>query len=269
MKKVLYYILPLALFSGINEDRTLGPLDSGQITFEWLSNGAVLDHDTHHVLVFQKIFDVLKVRVMMEFGLGYSTKYFLDHVGKVISIDFITHGYGPDTMKKFLHVYRDYSNWIPIAMFSGYRGWDYDWAPYKHLASESIYKATSYANAYHKSYAKVDDFYIVELRAFLDKFLKYNKVEIAFVGHATYIRGELIQMLFGKVPVLVAHNTDRRQQKNQDDPYNLILVETPDSYEEIFIPTQGGTTVWIEKKEKYKALYQELKQLTQMREAGF
>jgi hypothetical protein len=260
MKNLLSLLLiPFCSFAGLYQDITQGPTKAEEITFDWLTQEGVADHDTQHILVFQKIFDALKVRTLMEFGIGYGTKYFLDRASKVISVDIITHGYGPDLMKKFLHVYRDYSNWIAIAMFSGYRGWDYDWAPYKHLASEAIYKATSYACSFHKSYAKIDDFYLVELGNFLDKLLKYNRIEVAFMGQSTFIRGEMIQMLFGKIPVLVAHNTDKRNQKNPDDQYNLVLVETPDTYEEIFVPTQGGTTVWIEKKEKYAPLIEALK----------
>jgi hypothetical protein len=261
MKKFFVLILlPILCHSSIYDDRFVGPTEAKEITFDWLTHAAVQPHETHHVLIFKKIFENTKIRTLLEFGLGYSTKYFLDQCTKVISVDIITHGYGPDVMKKFMRIYSDYSNWIPIAMFSGYIGLEYDWAPYKHMASESIYKATSYACAYHKNYSKIDDFYLVEMDAFIKNLLKYNKANLAFVGHATFIRGEVVQLLFDKVPIIVAHNTNKRKIGDQDDPYNLVRLVTPQNYEEIYFASEGGTTVWVQKNEKNKNLIEVLKQ---------
>ncbi len=257
--RFLLFLFPLFCYASIGDDLQSGPTVADEITYTWLTQGATQPHDTQHVMVFKKIFDTLKVKTFLEFGLGYPTKYFLDQCNKVISVDIITHGYGPAVMQKFLRIYADYSNWIPIAFFSGYLGWDYGWAPYKHLGSESVYKATSYQHAHHKTYAKIDDFYIIELNAFITNLLKYNKAEVAFTGHAIFLRGEIVQLLFDKVPIIVAHNTNKRNQGNQDDEYGLVRVVTPDNYEEIFFPLQGGTTAWIAKKEKYLGLIDELK----------
>lgn len=252
------FFTPFLLFAGISEDLLEGPTHVDQITYEWLVNEAVLPHDTQHVKVFKKLFESARVKTLLEFGLGYSTKYFLDHCNKVISVDVISHGYGPATMQKFLRVYADYSNWIPIAFFSGYMGCDYSWAPYKHLGSESVYKATSYQHAHHKNYANLDGFYLVELEAFISNLLKYNKVDVAFVGHAIFIRGDFVQLLFEKVPFIIAHNTEARRVSNPDDIYGLSRVVTPDSYEEIFFPVKGGTTLWVSRQEKYKKVIEVL-----------
>jgi hypothetical protein len=260
MKKLLFaLILPIFCYSGISEDLIEGPVSADAITLDWLCQGAVQNHDTQHVLVFKKLFETKKIKTLVEFGLGYSTKYFLESCNKVISVDIITHGYGPGIMQKFIRIYSDYSNWIPIAMFSGFRGWDYDWAPYKHLASEAVYKATSYQHAYHKSYAKLDDFYLVELTAFITNLLKFNKAEVAFIGHAIFLRGDLVKLLFDKVPIIIAHNTNKRNNKDVDDIYGLTQVVTPENYEEIFFPVTGGTTAWIQKKEQYTGLIETLK----------
>lgn len=255
MKKILFgFLLPIFCYAGISEDLLEGPTVADEITYNWLVQGAVQAHDTQHILLFKKLFEVTKVKALLEFGLGYPTKYFLDHCNKVISVDIITHGYGPGIMQKFLKIYADYSNWIPIAFFSGYIGWDYSWAPYKHLGSESVYKATSYQHASHKDYAKIDDFYLVELNAFITSLLKYNKVDVAFVGHAIFLRGDIVQLFFDKIPIIIAHNSDKRNEMDLDDIYGLSRVVAPDNYEEIFFPTEGGTTAWIIKKEKYAGL---------------
>lgn len=252
-------LLPLFCYSGINEDLYEGPESADDITFSWLTQDAISPHDTQFVLLFKKLFESAKIKTLMEFGLGYPTKYFLDHCNKVLSIDIITHGYGPAIMKKFMRIYSDYSNWIPIAFFSGYRSWDYDWAPYKHLGSESVYKATSYQHAHHKDYSKFDDFYLIELHAFLANLFKYNRADAAFIGHATILRGDFVQLLFDKTPIIIAHNSDKRNVKDPDDIYGLVRVITPENYEEIFFPTYGGTTIWISKKEQYKNLIETFK----------
>ncbi len=259
MRKFLFVLLlPFLGFSGITEDLMLGPTKADDITYNWLVQGAVKEHDSQHVMLFKRLFQLHKVKTLMEFGLGYPTKFFLDNCNKVISIDVITHGYGPGIMQKFLKIYSDYSNWIPISFFSGYRGWDFEWAPYKHMGSDAVYKATSYQHAYHKNYAKIDDFYLVELNAFITNLLKYNKTEAAFIGHAIFLRGDLVQLLFDRVPIIIAHNSRARMLELADDIYGLNRVVTPENYEEIYFDLEGGTTAWIMKKEGLKGLIQEL-----------
>ena len=166
-------------------------------------------------------------------------------------------------MKKFLSLYSDYSNWIPIAFFSGYLGWDYSWTPYKHLGSEAVYKATAYQHAHHKNYAEFDDFYLLELNAFIKNLLKYNKIDVAFTGHAIFLRGDIVQILFNKVPIIVSHNTNNRMREEPLDIWGLSRVVTPDNYEEIFFPLEGGTTAWIIKKDQFKGLIEALKKYAQ------
>lgn len=259
MKALLLFFLPLLCYAGISEDLMRGPLKADEVSYPWLTQAAVKDHDTDHVQLFKKLFELRKVRTLLEFGLGYSTKFFLDHCSKVISVDIITYGYGPEIMQKFLHVYSDYSNWIPIAFFSGYRGWDYSWAPYKHLGSESLYKATSYQHAHRKDYTKIDDFYLVELNAFISNLLKYNKPDVVFIGHAIILRGDFVQLLFDKVPLIIAHNTLNRKLGIAEDLYGLNRVITPENYEEIYFGLQGGTTIWIQKKETFQELTDKLR----------
>lgn len=257
--KILFLFLPFLSYADIGADLTQGPGKADEITYEWLSLEAVQQHDTQHVLIFKRLFELTRVKTLLEFGVGYPTKYFLDRCNKVISVDIITHGYGPETLKKFVRLYADYSNWIPIAFFSGYLGCDYSWAPYKHMASESIYKATAYQHAYHKDYSKLDDFYRIELNAFITNLLKYNKVDAVFAGHACFLRGDVVELMFNKVPIIVAHNTDKRDLEDPDDLYGLSRVVASENYEEIFFPVEGGTTVWILKKERYAGLIDEFK----------
>ena len=103
------------------------------------------------------------------------------------------------------------------------------------------------------------DFYLVELNAFIRNLLKYNKAEVAFIGHAIFLRGDIAQLLFDKVPIIIAHNANKRILGDLDDIYGLSHVITPDNYEEIFFPCEGGTIAWILKQDRYTTLIETLK----------
>jgi hypothetical protein len=206
-----------------------------------------------HPALFNEIFKEMKVRDFLQFGVDDSTKYFLDSCNKVFSVEFVTNGCGPDGIKRCLDLYRKYSNWVPIVYFTGYSG-ETNWAPYKYLGSEAIYKAISYHCATHKHYASIDDLYLHELKSFIGNLARYHKIDIAYVGTTAYIHGDLVQILFDKVPVIVANNTGCRT--GGDDLYGYSRVATPDDYEEIAF---DGVTVWVKQKEELQALAERLR----------
>ena len=200
----------------------------------------------------QTIFDNLKVKTALEFGISSYTQTLLESSSKVISVDFITHGHGPGLLKAEIERNQSYSNWIPIAYFTGYHG-EVNWAPYRYYGSESVYKAISHAGVTHESYALIDDFYITELNSFITNLKKCYKIDLAHIGGAMLLRGELIQIMFGKIPVIIGCHT----RSNSVDLYGYNNLVTPDDYEEIYIPTYN-TTVWVSNKEEYRILREQL-----------
>ncbi len=231
------------------------PSKADDITYDWLMNSA---NHTDHVAIFKKIFSKVKVKTFLEFGVGLSTKYFTDHCNKVVSVEFVTHGSGPETIKRYIDFYQDCYNWTPIVFFTGYQS-DTGWAAYKYLGSNAVYKANSYQSANQRTYAPLDDFYILELNAFTKSLIKTRPIEVAFVDCSLYLRGDLVQVLFDKSPIIVGHATSIRYCGLVDDVYGYSHIQTPLNYEEIFIAHGSGCTVWIEKKEQYKELVEELK----------
>lgn len=228
------------------------------ITYDWLVKYGDDTGLSDHVPHFRRIFDKYKARTFLEFGVGYATKYFLDSCNKVISVEFVTSVCRPDPMRKFLELYRGYSNWIPIVYFSSCPG-DVTWAPYKYLGTEAVFKANSYQPT-GRSYARIDGFYLKELDAFIDRLLQAHAIDIAFVsGGGLYIRGDLVELLFGKVPVIVAHHTSFRKPGVKEDLYGYSKVVTPEDYEEIYISAVQGTTVWIKKTDEFRELAEEMK----------
>ena len=210
---------------------------------------------------FEELFKQTRVKTLIEFGMGPLTADFLDSCNKVISIEFVTPGYGPGNYLTQLEHYREAANWIPVVYFSAFSG-DTNFAPYKYLGSESVYRAASYQCATHKDYSLIDPFYLTELSAFVGNFVRFHRIDVAFVNSfGIYNRGDLVQVLFEKVPIIVAYDTNVR--KDENDLYGYSRLKTPENYEEIYIPTGRGTTLWIDKKEKFQQLIQNIKDYAQ------
>lgn len=213
---------------------------------------------TDYLPYFHEIFNQMKVNTLLEFGYGLSTKYFLDECKKVISVEFVTHGCGPEGIKEVLGLFKEKSNWIPIAYFTGYHG-DTSWAPYKYVGTDKIYKAISYHCSTHQNYALVDNSYLNELKEFINNLAKSNKIDVVLVNTTAYIRGDLVRLLFDKVSIICAQNTKCRAVGEKNDVYGYSRVVTPDNYEEIYSDKGGGTTLWIKKEDKFKELIDLLK----------
>lgn len=229
-----------------------------EITYDFLVETGNSTGYCDHIPVFKKIFETIKVKTLLEFGLGYSTKYFLDHCTKVISVEVVTNGAGPEWIRKFLDLYKGYSNWVPVAYFSGYKG-DFSWAPYKYFGSEALAKADSYFGVTRQSYAGVDPSYIKELQTFINNLAKYNKIDVALVDPAMGIRAEFVQLLFGKIPVIISHDLGAWKLFGIDS-YGFANLKVPEDYEEIYINKGKGTGVWVQKKENFAPIIQALKE---------
>jgi len=257
---LIRYLIPLLICSLFTFADVQENID--EITYEWLVSQGELTGHTSHIHVFKKMFTEAKINRVLEFGLGFSTKYFLDCTEKVVSVEHVTNGAGPEWMKKCLELYKGYSNWIPIAYFTGYQG-DTHWAPYKFFGSESVYQAVSFQTSTHQNYALIDDTYVKELDLFITNLSRANKFDLAFVDSGLYLRGDLVQLLFNKVPIIIAHDTDCREVGMEDDVYGYSRIITPDNYEEIYIKDLKGTTIWIIKNENYVDILQSFKAYAQ------
>ncbi len=251
MKKI---VLCLIFYAQVSYGDTL--TQASDVTYEWLEG----NYETSFIPCMKEVLEKVKPRTLLEFGLGFGTKYFLDSCKRVVSVEVVTHGYGPDRIRNFLQFYRDYSNWIPVAYFSGYLG-DMSWAPYKYFGSDAVYVACSYSCATGLSYEEIDPFYLQELDEFISNLVKFNKIETVLIHPILFFRGDMVQLCFNKIPVIVASNTEARNDSSLNDPWGYRKVQTPDNYEEIAIPMYPETTVWVEKKSEFEALIHSLKTL--------
>lgn len=220
------------------------------ITEEWLVDVGKKTGYTEHIRHFKRLFSKMHVRTFLEFGCGFSTKYFIDHSEKVISVEFVTPGSGPEWLKYCMELYQDCTSWMPIAYFSG-PCLDTSWASYKYIGSESVYKAAAYQPVYRKSYAMVDPSFLLDLNKFVNQQIAENAIDVAFVDAGICIRGDLVQILFGKVPVIVAHDIGRSDRRKLNEVYGYGRLDVPKDYVEIYIPFGMGTAFWVKREDKY------------------
>ncbi len=252
-----YLILFLSL-AGIAQSAQPAKVD--EITYDFLIQTGNETGQCDHIAHIKKIFETCKVKVLLEFGLGYSTKFFLDNCTKVISVEFVTAGLGPNWIKYCLDLYKGYSNWIPVAFFSNYSS-DFAWAPYKYFATPKLYEAEKYFVA--TGQFPEDDAYLTDLKTFIGNLTKFNKVDLALVDPGILHRGVLVQLLFEKSPIILAHDCYSFLSPETRDIYGYRKVATPENYETIFIPKGKGTLLWIKKTDQTAELIEVMKSYAQ------
>jgi hypothetical protein len=248
-----FLILFLSLFGYI---QAVPPSKADDISYEFLVNTGNETGYCDHIAHIKQIFENYKVKILLEFGLGYSTKYFLDNCTKVLSVEFITDGINPNWIKHCLDLYKGYSNWVPIAYFSNYTK-DFTWAPYKYIATTKLYEA-------EKSYAATcqplsDNSYLSELKTFIGNLTKFNKIDLALVDPAILQRGSIVQLLLDQVPIVLAHDCFSSLSVNSLDIYGYRKIVVPDNYETIVIPKGVGTLIWIKKTDQTEELIKTMK----------
>ncbi len=215
--------------------------ESDFITYDWLIECAQGTAYTDHIPHFRRLFNTIKVRGFLECGCGFSTKYFMDHCDKVVSIEFITPGTGDAWLKKCIELYRDCPNWVPLAYNANF-------------ADVSFNKACGYACSTHRDYALIDSRYLNSLDRYFKNQLNIAKqegkdIDVAFVDAGVYTRGDMVKVLLAnQVPIVMAHDTACDYGSDVNEGYYAwFVVKTPANYEKIYIPFGCGTTFWINK----------------------
>jgi len=212
---------------------------SDYITYEWLIEIGATTNYTDHIPHWRRLFNTTKVRGLLECGCGFSTKYLLDNAEKVVSIEYVTPGYGDMWYRECLNLYADQTNWIPMLYNEEFR-------------SNSFNNATAYQCAMHKDYALIDAAYLRELFQHFKSVINQAAAEgypidVAFVDPGLYVRGDLVKLLLAhKIPIIIAHDTaSDNGNEESTNLYGWNKVYTPENYVKIYIPYGQGTTFWI------------------------
>lgn len=215
--------------------------ESDFITYDWLVDCAKKTAYTDHIPHFRRLFNTIKVRGLLECGCGYSTKYFMDHCDRVVSIEFMTPGTDDLWFNKCLRLYADCPNWRPLAYNTDHK-------------DRSFNEACGYACSTHKDYSLIDSRYVHSLDRYFKNQIDQahqegNDIDVAFVDAGVYTRGDMVKIFLAhKVPIVMAHDTNCDEGSDVDEGYYVwFVVKTPADYEKIYIPFGQGTTFWIHK----------------------
>lgn len=253
--KILPFLLSIALCA-----QAAQPTKAEDITYDLLvqmGKKGYCDAVPH----IQKISENYPVKTMLEFGLGYSTKYFLDSFTKVLSVEYVTNALPATWIKYCIDLYQNYSNWLPIAFFSDYSG-DISWAPYRYLATSKLSDAEM---KYSIQFQDISDHpFIKETKTFIGNISKYHKYDLALIDPPSLLRGPLVELLFDKVPIILAQDAFSFFNDQIPDIYGYRRVSTPENYECIFLPQEKGTLLWIQKNDATDALIQTMKEYAQL-----
>lgn len=249
MSRYLSFFVCLLLSIFQEASTTTWITNADDITEEWLVSAGVETGYTEHVSHIKEVFASMKVRTFLEFGVGFSTKYFIENSEKVISVEFVTPGSGPEWLQYCIGLFAGFNNWMPIAYFSG-AGLDSLWAPYKYMGAESVYRAAAYQPVHYQSYALIDPSFLDDLNRFVESLMADNEIDVAFVDAGVCIRGDLVQVLFDKVPVIVAHDIANKNTRHLNDVYGYGRIVIPENYVEIHVPFGMGTAFWVKNDEE-------------------
>ncbi len=190
------------------------------LTYEKLVASGYTDHVQH----FQKLFQHHKVRSFIEFGLGYGTKYFLDNCEQVTSVEILLPSQSRYWADHTISLLQGYTNWTPIVR----------------NGSQNLQTANSLAAVEYKDPALYDSSYLLELKEICNELFRDKEYEVAFVDPGFHMRGDLVNELFDRVPIIVAHDTNYAHLQ-----YGWNKIYTPSNYVKIVCTEGSGTTFWI------------------------
>lgn len=181
---------------------------------------------TDHAPYLRRLFALRPIASCLEFGLGEGTRILLDHCGHVTSLELAARPVHEEWFQRCLESYRGYGNWDPVL----------------HRCGEKLREADRIGEA--GGYPIADRAYVAELEEVVERVLGRRRYDLAFVDAGIHNRGDLVNLLFGRVPIIAAHDTNGLERH-----YGWDLVAPPPEYRRVRF-TQGlGTTFWIHESE--------------------
>ena len=188
--------------------------------------GFGLAQDWHHYM--EIVFKEYKVGRLLEFGLGEGTEYLLDNAGEVVSVEISLGEFNRGWHDRCVEKYAGYKNWGVkyIEAGEGIRG-----------GHEKITREGGLGD-----YGD----HMMELRKIVDGC--GAGWDLIFVDPGIGLRGDLVNMVFGRAGVIVGHDSSRDGKRVRKGVYGYDRVLVPGNYEEIhFEDTYCGTTVWVDR----------------------
>jgi len=189
---------------------------------------------------FEEIFKTEKINNFLEFGLGVGTEFLLENCKEVTSVELSLGSYNLDWYEKTKEKLNEYKNWEVF---------------YVDLP-DNIKDADS--RAQNLKFPLKDTEYLNTLKQIAEPYINMKKYDFIFVDAGIHLRGDLVNMSFGKADIIAAHDTSRVPYRVIPDVYGYNIVNVPKNYTEIYYEcTYMGTTIWINN--KHNELIQRMK----------
>jgi len=183
-----------------------------------------LNNAQSYIPSFDKIFSKHEIKKVLEFGEGEGTRYLLDKCEFVCSIEVSAYPYHMDWYNTCKEKYKGYKNWKQIL----YR------------CDDLLIKLDQ--NAQKKKYEKIEN-YAHYLEEILNLGISSSDgYDLAFVDYGIHLRADMVNLLFNKVDIIAAHDTNVGKEL-----YGWDRISVPMNYTEIdFNPGEYlGTKFWI------------------------
>lgn len=191
-----------------------------ELTYDHLIQNPYSDHVQH----FEKLFKHTKIHSFLEFGLGYGTKYLLDHSDKVTSYEILLLGQSTEWFDRCKELFHIYPHWHPHLKYTG----------------EAMQLANFQASLERRDPALHDGSYLLEFKNICDAIFEGESFEAVLVDPGFHMRGDLVNELFDHVPIIAAHDTNGGMLE-----YGWNKIQTPSNYEKIHFSEGMGVTFWI------------------------
>jgi hypothetical protein len=163
---------------------------------------------------FKALFSIIKINRLIELGMGKGTKLFIDNC--------------------------DYVKSVELAATQNHKDW------YKKCIQEYSQK-----NWHHELFETKDD-YSRELANKINKVYS-EKYDLVFIDPGIHCRAKLVNLAFGKIPIIVTHDTNFGYED-----YEWGLLESPKDYTKVIYTAGQGTSFWIRDKKLAKKFQKEI-----------
>lgn len=191
--------------------------------------------NSDHLKPHEEIFKKYKIESMIEFGLGEGTRFFLDNLKEVVSVEIYTKDINLATK---LRIPDD--SWMRTfgEKFASYKNWEIIFHDCGKDILEAEHDVTGHGNVERGADPRSDG-YKKEIRNLIKQLFKNKKYDYAFVDPGVHLRGDIVNALFGKVKIIGAHDTNTKPIYG----YNRIIV--PPDYNILENRDGEGITFWI------------------------
>jgi len=245
------------------------------ITPSFLKSSAYTEHVAHWERIGETV--DLSSLSLLEYGCGYSTKWFLDNFKHVVSAELVSAGSGPAWLFECEKLYENYTNWSPLLVYLPAAGSDpvelkRAFPQLGVLDERPVETCGVIPNIYNGPHSQDprNGPYFEHSSACVNKFselhFKGQIFDMAFIDHGTSIlRGPCVQSCIDNdIDIIICHdmghgNFDKDNPISVNREYNYHQIKhDPKKYKFLRTLKGMGSGFWVKKIPKYESLIENL-----------